>query len=377
MRAFRLMGVENTALEEIETPVPGPREVLLQVGAASFCHSDVVHTIDPTTVPTMPLPVTMGHETAGYVAALGEQAKGVEIGEAVAVHITQGCGSCRQCSKGLGNLCVRGLNTPGVHFDGGMADYMICGADRLVPIAGIEMSQACPLTDAGLAAFHAIDLGRHSLDKHAVALVIGIGGLGHLAVQILRATSDCRIVAVDVSPPHLELARKLGADEALTPTVAADELTGPANSGGNDVVYDFVGSESSMQLAAGAVRRGATVVLTGRGDAHVPMTTGIRHHGRGNRLPWETMVVCSSGGSRQDLIGVLDLARRGDIAVTVERFGLEDAQAALDRLRRGEALGRVVIEPGGGWPARDGAIMPRGAQLSQAPSSWLPGKERS
>jgi propanol-preferring alcohol dehydrogenase len=348
MRAFQLLGAERTRLVEVDTPVPGPYEVLLEVCASSFCHSDVVHVIDPSVVPTMPLPVTMGHEIAGHVAARGVSVQGIEVGEPVAVHIMQGCGSCGRCAEGRGNLCERGFHTPGVHFDGGMADYMVCGAERLVPLDSIEMSQASALTDGGLAAFHAIDLGRRQLTTQAVALVIGVGGLGHLALQILRATSDCRIVAVDVAAAPLELALRIGADEALDESEALRELTGADGRRRVDVVYDFVGSESTLQLAATVIRPGGTVVITGRGDAQVPMTTGIRHRGGGNRIPWETTVICSASGSRDDLLGVLDLARRGLVVVSVERYGLDQAQSALDRLRRGEALGRVVVEPGYG-----------------------------
>src|SRR4051795_3640146 len=204
-------------LVEIATPEPGPGEVLLEVDAAGLCHSDL-HIMEwPEGTLPYTLPFTLGHETAGTVAALGPKATGVSVGDRVLVYSRWGCGSCWHCRQGMENVCERsaaelGGHGGGVGRDGGLADYMVVPSVRyLVPLADLDPVLAAPLTDAALTPYHAIQEFTEQLRPNGCVVVIGVGGIGHMAIQLLRALSEVRVVAVDVRDDALELARRSGA----------------------------------------------------------------------------------------------------------------------------------------------------------------------
>src|SRR4051812_29441154 len=201
MRALRLTAwggpPEPT---DVERPVPHGAEVLVRVEATGLCHSDL-HVIDaaPGALPYR-LPFTLGHEVAGRAAALGPDADGVRAGERVVLHGPWGCGTCGRCAAGWDNYCDRrdtlSWHGAGLGRDGGMAEYVLVPSARhLVPIGDLPAEQAAPLSDAGLTSYHAVAGLRHALGEDSTTVVIGIGGLGHLAVQILRATTAGRVLA--------------------------------------------------------------------------------------------------------------------------------------------------------------------------------------
>lgn len=197
MQSFRLVAPHTTELCSIPAPEAGPGDVLIRMGAAGACHSDL-HIMDAPDALGMPIPLTLGHENAGWIEALGPGVSGFEKGEAVAVYGIVGCGRCIACFASRDNEC-RNLPPGGIGLsrDGGMAEYLVVPARQLVPIGDLDVMQAAPLTDAGLTPYHAIQLTRRGLRPTSTCLVIGVGGLGHMAVQILAATSASRIIAVD------------------------------------------------------------------------------------------------------------------------------------------------------------------------------------
>ena len=197
MQAFRLTSPQTTELCSVAQPEPGPGEVLVKVGAAGICHSDL-HIIDAPDALGLPTPFTLGHENAGWVEVLGTGVSGLERGQPVAVVGFIGCGRCAACLSGLDNACrVVPIGGIGLGVDGGMAQYLVVQSRQLLPIHDLELSQAAPLTDAGLTPYHAIAQVRHALTPASTCVVIGLGGLGHMAVQMLAATTATRIVAVD------------------------------------------------------------------------------------------------------------------------------------------------------------------------------------
>ncbi len=203
MRAVRLTEWESDpVLTEVPVPEPRGSEVLVEVGAAGLCRSDIhIMGSAPGAYP-YELPFTLGHETAGRVAALGPGASGVEVGDRVVVYSRWGCGTCWQCANGRDNACAhtsRGPHGGGLGRDGGLAEYLIVPSARyLVPAAGLDPVAAAPLSDAALTSYHAAKLSLAQLRPGTTAVVLGVGGLGHLAIQILKAISPVRIVAVDV-----------------------------------------------------------------------------------------------------------------------------------------------------------------------------------
>src|SRR5918999_1212010 len=221
MRAIRLTEWEQPAeLVSVVEPEPGPGEVLLRVAGAGLCHSDLHLMHWPAGTLPYDLPFTLGHEVAGTVAALGPGADGIEAGEPVLVYGPWGCGRCRACSVGAEHLCDAGLTARGAGLgrDGGLAEYMVVPSPRLT---------------------------------------VPLGGLGHVAVQLVKALSAARVVAVDRREEALEVAARSGADAVLPASdLTPSQLRAAAGGRGPALVVDCVGRDDTLALAAGAVAPG-------------------------------------------------------------------------------------------------------------------------
>lgn len=344
MRALQLLEPRRAELREVPDPEPGPGEVLLAVRGAGVCHSDL-HMLHAKRV-VFPLPLVLGHEVAGTVAALGPGVSGWEVGAGALVYLCWGCGHCRACVAGADNYCDAHPRTtvpgPGLGFPGGMAELVAVPARHLVALGDLDPVAAAPLTDAGLTSYHAVAVSRGRLGPGSTAVVVGVGGLGHVAVQVLRATTGAKVVAVDTDEARLRHAAELGADRTLlSDEQTAAELLRLTGGVGADVVLDFVGAPTTVALAADAVRSGGQVTLVGLAAGKLTSAAAPPPIG----LPWGVSVVKPYGGTRSDLAAVLALARAGRISLTVEPAPLFDALAVLDRLERGQVTGRAVLVP--------------------------------
>ncbi len=340
---YRQIGAQPEVVE-VDPPTPGPGEVLLRVTAAGLCHSDVfVMSVPAEQYAFGSLPLTLGHEGVGIVAEVGAGVRSVAVGDAVAVYGPWGCGTCLPCSRGDENYCERaselGILPPGLGSPGAMAEYMVVDSDRhLVPIFDLDPAEAAPLTDAGLTPYHAIKSALPKLGAGTTAVVLGAGGLGHVGIQILAALTGTRIVALDVDDAKLALARESGAHETLRsddPDVVA--AVRAATGGGASVVFDFAGFQASLDVARQVVAVGGDIHIVGIGMGGATIPVGFF------ATPYETSVLTSYWGSRSELIEVVELARRGQIRVHVERFGIDDAPAAYQKLHNGSLRGRAVI----------------------------------
>ncbi|PYE12419.1 propanol-preferring alcohol dehydrogenase [Williamsia limnetica] len=344
MKAFQYRKFEDRAqVVEVPVPSPGPGQVLLRITAAGVCHSDL-HILSSSQDDYRygPLPLTLGHEAAGVVTAHGAGAGFYPLGTAVLVYGPWGCGMCRNCSAGEENYCTDpgGVKPPGIAVDGAIAEYLVVDNERhLIPLGDLDPVQAVALTDAGLTSYHAIKRAVSRLGAGTFAVVIGAGGLGHLAIQIIRALGASTVIAVDVAEDKLQLARHVGADHAiLGDGQSAGLINRLTNGAGADAIFDFVGSEQTVTLAGDIAATYAQITIVGVGQGALPV--GYR------RLPFETNVRSVFWGTRSDLWEVIDLARSGRLTVSVEIHSLEDASQAYERLARGEVLGRAVIVPG-------------------------------
>lgn len=344
MHAYRLTHWgKRGELVDIDRPQPGVGEVLLQVTAAGACHSDL-HLMEwPEGMLPWTLPFTLGHENAGRVAAVGAGVTDVVPGDNVLVYGPWGCGRCHPCRLGRENYCDRAASIPaaggGLGRDGGLAEYMLVPSTRLlVPIGSLDPVQAAPLADAALTPYHAIRGAREQLAPGAWAVVIGVGGLGHMAIQLLKATTGARIIAVDTNPARLEAARMLGADAAvMSDAGAADALRRITDGIGAHVILDMVGSEQTLEMAAKSLRAEGRLVIVGLAGGALPVSFfGV---------PYGAQVSTSYWGTLPELIELVALARAGRISVVTETFGLEQVDEAYDRLRRGDIRGRAVIVP--------------------------------
>jgi propanol-preferring alcohol dehydrogenase len=342
VQAIQLTAWERPA-ELVEVPVPEPSsgEVLVRVAAAGLCHSDLHLMHWPAGALPYSLPFTLGHEVAGTVAALGPGTDGVDTGEPVLVYGPWGCGRCPACSVGAEHLCERPGRGRGAGLgrDGGLAEYMVVPSPRLtVPLNGLDPVAAAPLADAGLTPYHAIRRVVHTLGPGTSAIVIGVGGLGHVAVQLLKALSSVRVVAVDRRDEALEVATRSGADAVLQAAgLSADALRRAAGARGAVLVIDCVGSDDTLALAAGAVAAGGHVSVVGLAGGTFPMRFG--------GVPLETSVIFSNWGTRAELAEVVALARDGAIEIEIERVALAGVPAGYERLANGGGRGRLVAIP--------------------------------
>lgn len=345
MKAVQLTRWESPPeINDVPVPTPGPGEVLLQVAAAGLCHSDL-HLMEwPDGVLPYDLPFTLGHENAGHVAALGSGVTGLDEGQAVIVYGPWGCGSCWRCAQGMENICERAeerrAHGGGLGRDGGLAEYIAVPSERLlIPIGDLDPVMAAPLTDAGLTPYHAIKHSMPHLVPGSTAVVIGVGGLGHMAIQMLAALTTARIIAVDQRSEARALAEHAGANVVVPSgehVVRSVREETPRRAGAS-VVLDFVGSDETTALAAAVAAVGSQIVLVGLAGGRYPMAFGAS--------PLEAAVLLPNWGTRSELVEVVALARAGVLDVTVERVSLEDVPATYQRLAEAGITGRAVAVP--------------------------------
>lgn len=328
---------------EIDTPEPGPGQIRLKVTAAGLCHSDWFVMDLPEDQYTYGLPLTLGHEGAGIVDKLGDGVEGVQVGEAYAIYGPWGCGRCHACAQGAENYCPYaaelGINPPGLGAPGAMAEYVIVDDPRhLVALGDLDPVETVSLTDAGLTPYHAIRAAREKLYPGATAVVIGVGGLGHVGVQIIRAISQARVIAVDVSEEKLKLATEVGAHETVVSGEgAADRISELTGGLGATAVFDFVGVQPTIDLARQVAGIDSFIHIVGIGGGIMPAGFFSTPMGAAVRAPY--------WGTRSELIEVLDLARSGAVGVHVERYGFDSAVEAYAKLHKGEVRGRAVVVP--------------------------------
>lgn len=332
-------------VREVPTPEPGPGQVRIRVTAAGACHSDsfVMGLPEDQYLASYPLPMTLGHEGVGVIEKLGEGATGVSVGDAVAVYGPWGCGTCYPCAQGKENYCERaaelGIRPPGLGVDGSMAEYMIVDSPRhLVALKGLDPVGNVALTDAGLTPYHAIKGSLGKLGPGSTAVVIGTGGLGHVAIQLLRALTPATVIALDVTQDKLDLAKEVGAHHAfLSDASAKDEITGALGKPTVTAVFDFVAIQPTIDLSTSLLGIESDYVIVGVGAG----TTQVGMLAR----PYDASIRSPYWGSRGELIEVLELARAGLVHVETERFSLDDAPEAYHRLHEGTLRGRAVIVP--------------------------------
>ncbi len=335
-------------LREVPDPDPGPGEVVIRVAAAGACHSDlhIMHEFEAGLLP-YELPFTLGHENAGTIERLGAgvtESPGFELGAPVAVYGPWGCGRCARCRAGMENYCVHaaeiGAAGGGLGRDGGMAEFMLVPSPRLlVPLGDLDPVEAAPLTDAGLTPYHAIKRSLPKLVPGSTAVVVGVGGLGHMAVQLLKVLSPARVIAVDLDETKLKLAEELGADHTvLAGPDAAEEIRRLSGGYGCEVVIDCVGAQPTVDLGAAVSRPLGDVTLVGIGGG----TLGVSFFS----IAQEASVQTTYWGGVNELAEVIALAERGLLDIHLERFPLSEATLAYERLQAGLVTGRAVVLPG-------------------------------
>lgn len=347
MNAVKYMGPGAVQLQEVAVPEIGPDEVLVKIAGAGLCRSDLHVLHIPEELPFL-LGKTLGHEGAGWVESVGSDVTGLEEGDAVLVSVIWACGHCRACVEGRDNACeVNGSRTtiptvPGLGPDGAMADFMVVKARHLDKIGDLDPVAAAPLADAGVTPMHAINSARSHLTPGSTVVVIGVGGIGHMGLQILKATTDARIIAIDNDETKLELARGLGADVVLrSDSEASQKVLEITNGYGADAVFDFVGVQPTVQLATKIVAPEGALRFVGLGGGTFAYAADLST----DVLPWGVNVQSSFGGTRADQLQVIALAQQGKLHVETAIYPLADIQKAIDDLEGGHVTGRAILVP--------------------------------
>lgn len=342
MRALRYFGTGEVELADVPRPVAGSAEVLLRVGAAGICHSDVHVARGTTSLVHLDeqAPFTLGHEIAGLVVATGRDVSPSLSGMRAVVYAPTGCLDCTSCRKGAWNYCdarseasVAGL---GLGEDGGLAEYVAVDARRLVDIVDLPFETAAVLTDAALTSLHAVSFVPPAGESGSTVVVIGVGGLGHLAVQML-AHQGHHVIGVDNRDSVRPIAVESGVRSFCLTEDLIDVVREVSGSRGASAVLDFVGSTQTMDLAERALGTRGSLVLVGSAGGQVVLDksrTGVRR-GLSYHVPvWGTL---------PELERAVVLARRGALRPTVTEISLGQALDALDALHAGQAAGRVVV----------------------------------
>jgi D-arabinose 1-dehydrogenase-like Zn-dependent alcohol dehydrogenase len=346
MRAARLHEYTHemgAALSIDEVPRPsadGPHDVVVEVEGAGWCQTDN-HVIEGMWTDYVPqeLPLTLGHENAGTVAEVGDDIEAVEPGESVLCHPVMTCGVCRPCRLGEDMYCEN-VAFPGLTHDGGFADYLLTNERAVVPLPdGVDPADIAPHADAGITAYHAVKKATAELNPGDAAVVIGVGGLGHIGIQCLDATSAADIVALDVKEEARTLAEELGADRTFDPRThdvpaAIEDFTDGV---GSQQILDFVGADETTELGPEIAAAGA--------DHHVVGYGGHVHE------PAQTLVDGEFGfrgtlvGRYAELQELVALVERGDVELRTSRYDLDVINTVAERLERGQIEGRAVITP--------------------------------
>jgi len=347
MKAARLHSYEDVEkgtlpIEEVAEPrITGPLDVIVRIGGAGLCRTDLhicegIWKGDLDSEGTR-LPYILGHENAGWVQEVGQGVTSVKPGDAVICHPFLTCGLCRNCRRGEDMYCSVGA-FPGLDSDGGFADYLLTSVRCLVPLRGTtQPADVAPLADAGLTAYRAVRRARRRLPPGSNCVVLGVGGLGHIAIQVLLASTPATIIAVDLNEPARALATELGAHYVLDGGVdVADEIK-ELTEGGCDVVIDLVGEGGAEQQAWRMLRDGGVHYVVGYGGLlQVPTMHLVSH---------EIAVVGSKVGNYRELIELMELHASGLVRLISTTYSLNHINQAIDDFRAGRVLGRAVIVP--------------------------------
>jgi D-arabinose 1-dehydrogenase-like Zn-dependent alcohol dehydrogenase len=336
-------------LVEQETPRPVGTEVLVRVGAAGLCHTDLhlwegyydlgggkrLNISDRGIKP----PLTLGHEICGEVVSAGDEAGAVKVGMCCLVYPWIGCGECATCLRGDENICLKG-RALGVARPGGFADYVLVPHPRyLIDIDGLDLAEAAPLACAGVTTYSAINKLGDRIYQEPV-LIIGAGGLGLMAIEVLKAKGATGAIVVDIDPVKREAALAAGAlavIDAKAPDAAKQIVA--ATGGGAGATLDLVGATATVSLSIESARRGGHIVICGLMGGDITLSLPI--------IPMRPLCIEGSYvGTLSELRDLVGLVKRSGMkSIPVARRPMAEVNTAMDDLHHGKVIGRAVLVP--------------------------------
>jgi len=341
MKAVRVHAYDKRpTVDDVPEPtVTGPLDVLVEVGAAGLCRTDL-HIVEGQWAERtgVELPYIIGHENAGWVREVGSAVTSVAPGDAVILHPLVTCGLCRACRSGDDVHCEN-QQFPGLDRDGGMAELLLTSARSCVKLdAGLQPADVAALADAGLTAYHAVRKAVPLLYPGTTCVVIGAGGLGHIGIQCLLAMTATRVVVVDRNQAALDLATSLGAQHVvLADGGQLDAVLQLTDGKGAQVVLDFVGEQGSEATGFAMTRRAGSYYVIGYGGRVDVPTLDL--------ISTERNVVGNLVGSYNDLDELMVLAAQGKVVLHTRQYPLDAVNDAIDDLDAGRLQGRGILVP--------------------------------
>jgi len=343
MRAARLHSYDDEHLRIDDVPAPdlkGPHDVIVRIGGAGLCRTDlhIIEGILAATFPDLKLPYTLGHENAGWVEEIGPSVVNARVGDAVIVHPLMTCGACPGCRRGEDMYCESSL-FPGLDTEGGFAEYLRTSDRALVKIdPSLQPSEVAAFADAGITAYRASRKAAATLPPGSRCVVVGAGGLGHIAIQCLRAISPVEIIAADISEEARKLAEHAGADRVIEAGEGVVERVMELTEGrGVEAVLDFVGEHGVPEKVPAMLRQGGTYYVVGYGErVDIPNWDFVIR---------EINVVGNLVGNYTELRELMALAARGKVTLHTQTYSLDDINRAIDDLNGGRLTGRGIVVP--------------------------------
>jgi len=323
------------SLDDVPVPVPGPDEVRVRVRAAGVCGTEL-HFVDGLYAPAR-VPMTLGHEAVGTVDAVGSQVRGWNVGDRAAVYYYLFCGGCRWCLVGRQNLCLAPRGVLAFAADGAFAEHVVVPARCLVRLPEqLTFEQAAPLCCAGTTAVHA--LAEADVAPGEVVVVLGAGGVGLAAVQEARRRGAV-VVAVSRNPARRAAALTAGAVAAVAPQDLAATVSKLSGGQGADAVLELAGTTATLELAMGVLGRRGRLVLVGYSADTLtvsPLSLVVA----------EQRIIASVGNTYAELVAAVHLAAAGQLLPPVAAtLPLTEVNTALDQLRTGDLVGRLILQP--------------------------------
>jgi propanol-preferring alcohol dehydrogenase len=330
---------QKLKIETVPIPEPAHGEILIKVVACGVCHSDL-HAVDGDWNPGPVLPLIPGHEVAGTVAGLGTGVAGFKVGQRVGVPwMFSACGVCEFCLAGMETICPKGEAT-GYSKPGGYAEYMVAPAAFVAKLSTrIDMHEMAPILCAGVTTYRG--LKRTNTRPGQWVTIVGIGGLGHIAVQYARAMG-MRVAAVDVSEEKLKLAKRLGAEFVADASKDDPAKLIQEKLGGTHGAIVTAVATRAFEQSIRMLRPGGTVSYIGlpggKADEIRTSISAITN--------WELSVRGSNVGTRLDLNEAVAFATNGLVRAKIEKQPLKAVNSIFERMRRGKIVGRVVLDIG-------------------------------
>lgn len=343
MKAVRLHEYNKPLkFEEVPDPrIESPFDVIIRIGGAGVCRTDL-HIVESVWKDTLSpnLPYIIGHENAGWVEEVGSAVSGLSKGDPVILHPLMSCGICRACRSGNDMHCINS-KFPGLDgTDGGYAEYMKTSVRSVIKLEpGTDPVPLAPFADAGITAYHAVKKIVPLTYPGSITVVIGIGGLGHFAIQLLKCMTTTKVVALDTTKERLAFAKELGADHAIL--AGSDgglkEMMEFTNGLGADIILDFVGEHSTPENSLQMIRKGGTYSIIGYGGTVAPTTLDM--------ISRELNIVGNLVGTYNELAELMELNNQGKVHIASSTFPLSDAVEILEELNCGRVIGRAVLVP--------------------------------